>query len=307
MNLRAQLSQQARLVFDIVHYDLIQHWRHPLPLREEHHVYNATTLGVDLLRLTWQPLLTKAGVSLKISGVFCHQTPKASFHFNTGHPNPDIKRELADLLIVHDHTSDKLISRKALLIQTKMGPVKNNIGNPAQQYLYEYWPRFTLSTKAGYLLGDRKLNPNNFGSSVCFISKNLFSSSWLIANPWPHGSPKPIHIGHFLAQMVFGKRGFGRTADPMSPLPTSLPLNRPRNLHWSITIQELMDITANKGMSKSYKKLLPGRTTNRGNILEYFASEDVMRPPSDTAVEEEREDGGISYIKIETEGELLEG
>lgn len=304
MTWRRQLSQNAALAIDMVHADLIATCPPRLALREEHHVFGMTTLGVDLLRLAWESILSAVGVSIKISGVFCHLTPEAEFLYS----GTRLRRELADLLIVHDHMIRGTTRRRALLIQTKMGPVVRTIGNPAQQYLYEHWPQFELSRSGGYLPGDRKLNPNNFGSSIGFISRTpVVSSSWLVSKPWPGRNPVAINAGEFLTRMVLGKRGFGRSADFVSTIPTSLPVNRPSNNHWSITIEELLRISARRAITATHTRRFPHLGNIRGNIrnaplrsLRFLGS---IRSQEDASPDEER---GISFIHIGTSGEALD-
>lgn len=300
MTWRRQLSQNATLAIDMVHADLIATCPRGLALREEHHVFGMTTLGVDLLRLAWESILSTVGVSIEISGVFCHQTPEAEFMY-TG---TKLRRELADLLIVHDHTIHGSIRRRALLIQTKMGPVVGTIGNPAQQYLYEHWPKFEISRAGGYLSGDRQLKPNNYGSSIGFISRTpVVSSSWSISKPWPGRAPVAINAGEFLTRMVLGKRGFGRGADFLPTIPPTLPVNRPSNKHWSITVEELLRISAMRAVTATHTRRFPHLGNIRGNIgntsLRFLGDRQV---PADDLPDE---GGGIPFIHIGTSGEAL--
>lgn len=45
---------------------------------EVDHIYAMTRFGVARLGSLWAPLLASRGMSLRVTGVFCHQTPKAS-------------------------------------------------------------------------------------------------------------------------------------------------------------------------------------------------------------------------------------
>jgi hypothetical protein len=80
---------------------------------------------------------------LSLSGIFCHQTPKASFNRSGAEEAP----ELADLLVIRRHEdADGHAKQVAVLIQAKMslrGEIKLPARDP-QLHLYTTWPEFTL-------------------------------------------------------------------------------------------------------------------------------------------------------------------
>ena len=74
--------------------------------------------GVHDIANAWSPLLHPHGLSVKMGGVFCHQTPRATFANNSG---KIVSCELADLLVVvEDNTGGRPGRRWAALIQAKM-------------------------------------------------------------------------------------------------------------------------------------------------------------------------------------------
>lgn len=70
------------------------------PPDEIDHIYAMTTKGIQELGAQWSPILHTHRIALRITGVFCHQTPKAHyFHPTDGPKSP----KLGDLLVVHEH------------------------------------------------------------------------------------------------------------------------------------------------------------------------------------------------------------
>jgi hypothetical protein len=110
---------------------------------EEDFVASLILRGLPQLDSLWRPLFHQWGMRLSLIGVFCHQTPMASFHRDGKNEAP----ELADLLIVRRHQSRTHPSKQvAVLIQAKMSD-KGQIKLPAhdpQLVLYTTWPEFTL-------------------------------------------------------------------------------------------------------------------------------------------------------------------
>jgi hypothetical protein len=100
----------------------------------------------DIAR-AWRPIIKPHGYSIQMTGVFCHQTPMASFTDTSG-----VARtcELADLLVVvDDMTSGAATIRWAVLVQAKMakkrgGQTLTQQGDLIQLDLLANWPNFTL-------------------------------------------------------------------------------------------------------------------------------------------------------------------
>ena len=193
--------------------------------------------GVCDIANAWRPLLSPHGLSLKMSGVFCHQTPKATFTDNQGIV---VSCELADLLVVvEEYRGGRLGRRWAALVQAKMaapggGQTLTQPGDLRQLDLMSRWPSFTLPknfapsardfatcTKAGttldcgrYGIIDGQPNPDWYQQAP--------------AATMPAGGDR---LGSFLAHMVeTGQVGYGREATGLGD-------------DWSRTVDELMTQT----------------------------------------------------------------
>jgi hypothetical protein len=100
-------------------------------------------MGVPALAKAWAPLLSSWGVQLRLTSVFCHQTPKASFKMGSRPVSP----ELGDLLIVRRHRDGAgAICQCAVLLQAKMAkaPMLALPGSDPQLHLLRHWPTFHL-------------------------------------------------------------------------------------------------------------------------------------------------------------------
>lgn len=110
---------------------------------EEDYVASLILVALPRLATSWTALLQQWGVSLTLTGVFCHQTPKAKFTMN----GSTVSSELADLLIVRRHVdSAHQVRECAVLIQAKMsddGRIALPNGDP-QLHLYITWPSFQV-------------------------------------------------------------------------------------------------------------------------------------------------------------------
>jgi hypothetical protein len=126
---------------------------------EEDYVAALILRGLPMLAQAWQPLLQQWGIRLSLTGVFCHQTPKARFRRMRKMESP----ELADLLIVRRHGDSRGMARQvAVLIQAKMsdtGEIKLPNNDP-QLFLYTTWPSFELlgqkASTTSFCLGQDK-------------------------------------------------------------------------------------------------------------------------------------------------------
>ncbi len=289
-----------------------------------------TQLGSHLLFDFWQSILAPAGVNIRVTGVFCHQTPKAHFPFNGKTAMP----ELADLLIVHEHLSPTP-RRRALLVQAKMAMAGQPCGtvDPVQKHLYDRWPDFKLhgygaSPRSKFLIGDRNLRSNVTGGRYGLIEtapaafhlrRGLYPSVWRLAYPHSLGTVPARDAAIALTKMVLGKTGFGRPAEPLSLSQMRSPgnaraiaRNRPRGHHWSTTVQELLDLTAAKSLSAKMQGPISsargmifqfcqhGTLPSAGGVGDRFTDGGDVAPK---LLEEEPE--GISILLIETSGERL--
>ena len=215
----------------------------------------AIVLGaVPDIATAWHPILHPHGYSALLTGVFCHQTPQASFTDSSGNPQTC---ELADLMIVVDDiTSGAAKRRWAALIQAKMakangGKTLSKIKDLAQLDLMTRFPPFRLLP--GYAPGFRDFATCLYLGTTAdcgwygLISKRP-SREWhqqVPAKSMPAGGRK---LGSFIAKMVeAGQVGFGREATGVSD-------------DWSRTVNELLMVTRSQvfnyaaGFSRSQPK-----------------------------------------------------
>jgi hypothetical protein len=211
--------------------------------------------AVPAIASAWKPLLKPHGVSVKMSGVFCHQTPMASFIDSAGVPRTC---ELADLLVVVDDlTSGTATTRRAVLIQAKMaaaagGQTLTTQRDLTQLDLLSNWPSFTLPS--GFAAGPRNFSTCTYSGSV--IECGRYGLLDKQPNPaWHQQAPAAsmpaggAELGTFLARMVQGRSGYGREATVTRD-------------DWSRTVNELIKVTA--GLAFTYSSGLKG-SHPRGN------------------------------------------
>lgn len=216
----------------------------------------AFVLGaVPAIASAWRPLLRPHGLSVKMWGVFCHQTPKVRFTDSSR-----IRRtcELADLLlVVDDLTTGKATTRWAVLIQAKMAAASGGChlkgsGDLAQLDLLSRWPNFTLPTT--FAAGARDFSTcTHAGSTIACGRYGLIDGQ---PNPvWHQQAPATVmpaggdELGTFIARMVECRSGYGREATGLSD-------------DWSRTVDELTKVTA--GLAFTYSAGLKG-SHPRGN------------------------------------------
>ncbi|MCB6184904.1 hypothetical protein LIN78_15255 [Leeia sp. TBRC 13508] len=215
--------------------------------REEDHVATLVTNGIPFLAERWIPLLQSKRIGLRLSGVFCHGHPQVKF----GTPSNQV--ELADLLIVHQHTQGKRASARAILLQAKMSADSTHLlpAGDAQLQLFSHWPPFEFVT-GGLASGIRNLNETGRGSRYALVlDRQAYPEQivWADQCPWA-ASPATQRLtadrslARMLGDMILGKEGrpfkLGTTKD-----------------EWSKTIQELLEVTGRK----TYKR----KNINRGD------------------------------------------
>ena len=221
--------------------------------------------GVHDIASAWQPLLQPHGLSVKMSGVFCHQTPKATFTDNHGSV---VSCELADLLVVvDDNTSGTAGRRWAVLIHAKMaaaggGHTLTQPGDLRQLDLMARWPSFTLPRN--YAPGGRDFATcTHHGTAIDCGRYGLVDGQpcpdWHQQAPATKMPPGGDRLGSFLAHMVeTGQVGYGREATGLGD-------------DWSRTVEELMTQTYSQFFS--YAGGFVGRR-QRGNTAIAMAISD---------------------------------
>jgi hypothetical protein len=142
--------------------------------REEDYVATLVTDGIPMLARRWDSILSPKGIALKVSGVFCHGHPQVAF----GLPRRQV--ELADLLVVHQHTAKARTTVRALLVQAKMSNDATHRlpSNDPQLELYSSWPDFEFVT-GGLALGVRNINEKGKGSGYALVLAGLSRTNHL--------------------------------------------------------------------------------------------------------------------------------
>jgi len=134
---------------------------------EEDQLFWLIETALPRLERNWTPLLSGSGTSMRLSGVFCHKTPLAVYADSKMPSGPKIRRELGDLLLVHDHQG-RDARRRAVLMQAKrMDDGRLKADNPEQARLYSDWPRFELRGHgrdgSSFLAGERDFTHSRDG------------------------------------------------------------------------------------------------------------------------------------------------
>ena len=304
------------------------------------HIYAMTTEGIRELGTQWSPILRSNDFSLRLTGVFCHQTPKAHYvHPFDGPKSP----ELGDFLIVHEHKNTDPggtieITRRAVLVQAKMvdkGVPGGGKVDQYQEYLYEHWPAFELKGRgpgtARFLSGQRDFRPGIDPGRYGLIERTLHAGHKIIAPPfccvfpWTYSEPrKPVRsaggedAGAFIANMLYDTGSLRGRVALIPPTPLALASGT-KNNHFDVTVEELLTLTAMKTLHfrrksymtgpRGYPVLVcfqksygePGLLSDTGVGFAETDSEGEGIPPEETA--EPDFDDGISVLLVETGGE----
>ncbi len=286
--------------------------------REEDYVATLVTNGIPFLADRWVPLLRLKGVSLRLSGVFCHGHPQVSFG------SPPSQVELADLLIVHQHTRAGRASARAILLQAKMSSDSAHrlSASDAQLDLFSRWPPIEFVT-GGLAPGTRDLKEHGKGSRYALVHDGRAypeEITWADQCPWAASVAKQhLTADHSLARLL-GDMLLNKDGRPFQ-------LGKPKD-DWSRTIQELLQTTG----LRTYRRANIGRgptpritaepglmlmctdggqsgieaQVSRASLLErYFGAVPIAQGDSDdskTPPSEQRDPptGGISSLIIET-------
>lgn len=302
------------------------------PPGEIEYIHALVSTGTRVLHAKWTPILASRRITLRVSGVFIHQTPQA--HYN--HPlDGTVSPELGDLLVVHDHLGSAP-TRRAVLVQVKrsLNGVPRQKPDAHQEFLYKYWPAFELKGRGTknqrFAPGLRDFGQHSSSGRYGLIADDAYPGApfppyWPYnLFPWTFSTPlDPVRTaggeeaGSFLASMLY------ETAHPRGRrariLQASEILSPPmhQNNHFDVTIDELLRLTAAKILRfRRYTKI----TGMRGHTMLCFQSASTGFPagsvasqfPSlssggdgrgidwDVIAEDPEEEGGISTILIET-------
>lgn len=243
------------------------------------HLYAMTTVGIREIGANWAPILHAKGISLRVTGVFCHQTPKAHYV----HPRVGLtSRELGDLLVVHEHKTTfpdghTETSRRAVLVQAKMVDQGVPIGGKVdqyQEYLYEHWPAFELKGRGRstqrFLPGQRNFGPGLDAGRYGLIERNLQAypiplfKRYCFGFPWTYSDPRNSirsaggeDAGAFIANMLFDTSQMRGRSVRIPSAPLSL-VTTPNN-HFDVTVEELLTLTAAKTLCFKSKSSIKGQ------------------------------------------------
>lgn len=304
-----QLTSQLALAADSALLPILQQGApfQNKPRHEVGFVAAAVLGGVPAIANAWRPILQPVGYQLKISGVFCHQAPEATFTDLNG-----VTRscELADLLlVVEDLTSATQNRRWATLIQAKMAAAKGGKTitekrDLRQLDLFTRWPAFKLPS--GYCSKPRDFSTCSYsGTTLDCGSYGLINKQpnpkWHQQAPAKTMPPGGHQLGSFLAHMLTtGLSGFGREATGTGD-------------DWSRTVEDLMNVTFTKAFN--YATGFGQKSQSRGKMAMAFMEfdgwhrEDHMNyiyigdfPPSgwppEYPEEGDPEGNGISILRV---------
>lgn len=310
---------------------------------EVDHTYRLMRWSTRYLAKLWQPVFARRGIALRITGVFCHKTPLATFNDVNGKKNTC---ELGDLLVVHDHLG-RQPRRRATILQAK----RTNLGratatDPVQNDLYRRLPPFSLS-RTGYRSTRLKKGIRDLGAASDFtrfalVADDAYACHWLL-HPYhasggllllprdlselrpawsvAHPMQNPVTtvgaemLGSFLSSMIF--ETYPARGQDVSPVLNLAAATLGSGQDLDITVQELLDLTA-KRVAKSKQSwgglrrgiiafqsgMLP--VHNPGNPFSELSSRPHPHgePPDGAASEERDEDGeGLPILLIETFGD----
>jgi hypothetical protein len=204
--------------------------------REEDYVATLVTNGIPLLLDRWEPLLRPKGISLKLAGVFCHGHPQVSFGAACS------RVELADLLVVHQHTKGSRVTARAILLQAKMSTDSTHrlSASDPQLQLFSNWPSFEFVT-GGLAPGFRNIKEKGKGSRYALIHDGPSYPehiTWTDQCPWAASPATPMltadrSIARLLGDILLNKDG------------RPFQLGKPKD-DWSRTIQELLETTGKR-------------------------------------------------------------
>lgn len=213
--------------------------------REEDFVATLVTNGVGVLATRWEEILTPKGISVRVSGVFCHGHPQVAFGV------PRRRVELADLLIAHFHSTRTRTIARAILIQAKMSADATHklLANDRQLALYANWPKFEFVT-GGLEPGLRNLYETGKGSRYALILERQSYPEeirWADQCPWGSCAAGRVlsadrSLAKLLGDILLDRDG------------RVVQFRKPKD-DWSRTVKELLETTG----KKTYKRKNIGR------------------------------------------------
>lgn len=275
----------------------------------------------------WQPIFARRNMQMRMTGVFCHKTPLATFESS----GKDVTCELGDLLVVHDELGHRPRRRAAILQAKRIKGGEAKSLDAIQTDLYRRLPPFSLSRRGhkGVKLkkGDRDITSASDFARFALVADDATPSWWRLRHafiwhsgapvgvpPWTiaHPAQDPVSavgaetFGSFLTSMLFDTHpARGQAVQPILDLPAA-QLGEGQDL--DITVQELMELTAKRaakgvtwaGLERGVSAFQKGSMSlaNPGNPLPVTGTIDT--PPDRFDVEFEDDEDGMSLLLIET-------
>jgi hypothetical protein len=242
--------------------------------------------GARLLEAGWQRILVQDRISLRVAGVFCHQSPMVDIKGRPPRPVPTLRCELADLLVIHSHSrSDGRVFWRGVLMQAKSDTHLAVVPDEPQLWLYQAWPNFVI-VAPGFDGRKRYFDKNQRSGLYALVSRK----GWKVlraSNPLLARSTGSLDLSEFLVNMLYDMdpAQLGRT----SAHGRQVYQNSQRD--WSPTIWGLMEVTATKALRQRGKKRgLYDRDLSRlgGGVLQMVwnaASQRSMVPPGYSGLE----------------------
>ncbi|WP_231420770.1 hypothetical protein [Sphingomonas sp. Leaf205] len=285
----------------------------------------------DLAKL-WQPIFAQRGMQMRMTGVFCHKTPLATFDASGN----DVTCELGDLLVVHDALGHRPRRRAAILQakRTDKGAAKSL--DAVQTDLYRRLPPFRLS-RPGHKSVRLKPGDRDIGSALDFArfalvaddadvtppafwfrnrrlhaypGRPAYRAPWTVAHPAqdPVNAVGAETFGSFLTSMLYDTHpARGQTVQPVLDLPAAR-LGTGQDL--DITVQELMELTAKRlargiywtGLKRGIVAFQEGSSglVNPGSPFPVGRVSGLPPEFSEPEFGEEEDEGGMSILLIET-------
>jgi hypothetical protein len=194
-------------------------------------VYGILKSVIPRIQAELQRCYSPHNVTVRVAGVFCHQSPYVDFPPSLGLPGC----ELGDLLIVVRFRETWGEELRAMLLQFKVGGWPKSNSNDAQWVLYTRWPAFRWRSKPHL---DRTPRPN--GAQAGALHAVIWDSG--------HPSARPADLeakGRRLATVLSGLTNLygGR---PIKPL---YQARSEAGKGWSEVVWDLLEFTAKRLMT----------------------------------------------------------
>ncbi len=298
---RQQLTKAAENVIQQVCQQRLGAMKRP-PAVEIDFIASLVENGAPLLEIEWQKILAPDRVSVRVAGIFCHQSPMVDINGKPPRAVPTQRCELADLMILHSHSMpDGKVFWRGVLIQAKADSGRNVTPDEPQLWLYQDWPNFVI-TAPGFNRRQRDFDRDERSGRYALVSK----SGWHVlraGNPLVAKSTASVELSEFLVKMLYDM-------DPAQPSRTSthgkqVYQNSLRD--WSPTIWDLVEVTAKNALRhRGRKHGLYDRDLSRlgGGVLQMTLDAAVQHshlpPRYEGAVGVDGDGDGVSILVVET-------